>query len=385
MIVHAYYLKDARVRRYAEFLSTLGHHVDVLCLREDSELNFEIHNGVSIYRINVSRHRGGMMSYIFEYLLSFLLFFYKLNKLYFSGNRYELIHIHNFPNFLVFTAAIQKILGTKIILDVHDPMPELFQSKFRINNYHPLIRLLYFEERISIIYANCVITANHFFKTLLEQRNHPNQSVKVILNAPDSHFFNRDIDNCYINLNSLPFNILYVGTIAERYGIETGIRAVAKLKQTGRIPNIKLTIIPKIKNEGKYYYKLLNEVQKLGMDKSLNLLEPVPHDQMPKIIRDAHVSIYTPLPDIHMDIALSLKIPEVVAIGRPLVTSRLSVLEKYFGEEALFMCEPGNVDDCAAKIFKIYDKPEEAKQVAKCAQKALYNFRWENQRELYIK
>ena len=34
MIVHAYYLKDARVRRYAELLAAEGHRVDVLCLGE---------------------------------------------------------------------------------------------------------------------------------------------------------------------------------------------------------------------------------------------------------------------------------------------------------------------------------------------------------------
>jgi len=54
MIVHAYYLKDARVLRYAELLARQGHEVDVLCLRESNEALFEEHHGVSIYRINVS-------------------------------------------------------------------------------------------------------------------------------------------------------------------------------------------------------------------------------------------------------------------------------------------------------------------------------------------
>ena len=79
MIVHAYYIKDARVLRYAELLVKRGHKVDVLCLREADESLFEKHNGVLIYRINVSRNRGSKKRYIIEYLSSFLKFFFKIN------------------------------------------------------------------------------------------------------------------------------------------------------------------------------------------------------------------------------------------------------------------------------------------------------------------
>ncbi|MCK4817808.1 glycosyltransferase [bacterium] len=82
MVVHAYYLKDARVRRYAELLARQGHQVDVLCLRECNEAPFEEHFGVSIYRINVSRNRGGIIRYMIEYFSAFLKFLCKLNVLY---------------------------------------------------------------------------------------------------------------------------------------------------------------------------------------------------------------------------------------------------------------------------------------------------------------
>lgn len=384
MVVHAYYLKDARVRRYAESLVGEGHKVDVLCLREGREPHFEEHRGVRIYRINKSRNRSGLASYIFEYFSSFIRFFFKLNMLFFSGNYYKIIHIHNFPNFLVFTAVFQKVLGKKIILDIHDPMPELFSSKYKLNGSHALLRMLHLEERISAKFADFVITANHSFMDLLAERGVPANKMAVVLNAPDENQFNSVLDNSNSNRKSGIFNVLYVGTLAERYGIETSLRAIAKLKKEGTIPGLCFTVIPKIKNEGEYVDQLLGEVRKLDLDGCFHLLDPVPHHQMPEIIRDADLSVYTPLKDVHMDIALSLKIPEIIALGKPLVTSRLSVLQRYFGEDSLFMCEPGNVEDCAEKILEVYRNPEEVRLRVERGRNALAKISWKIQKKKYL-
>jgi peptidoglycan/xylan/chitin deacetylase (PgdA/CDA1 family)/glycosyltransferase involved in cell wall biosynthesis len=383
MIVHAYYLKDARVRRYAELLVREGHQVDVLCLREDREQAFEEHQGVNIYRINLSRNRGGILSYFFEYLSAFVRFFAKLNILFLKGHRYYLIHVHNFPNFLIFVPVVQKLFGTKIILDVHDPMPELFRSKYKIGENHPLIRLLYLEERISTRFADFVIAANHVFKDLLSGRSCPAEKISVVLNAPDDNFCKCKDNPVKSSVGPKSFNVLYIGTLAERYGLETVLNAIAKIKQSGSIPGIQLTIIPKIKNEGDYVQKIVHEVNTLKLNDCFTLLDPVPHDKMPDIIREADLSVYTPLPDVHMDIALSLKIPEIVAVGRPLVVSKLSVLKRYFGVDSFFMCEPGDVDDCAAKITQVYQQPEEAQSRVRRAQEALKKFAWDKQTAIY--
>lgn len=383
MIVHAYYLKDARVQRYSELLVEQGHHVDVLCLREKGEASYEEYLGVKIHRINISRLRGGMVSYILEYVLAFIRFFYKLNCLYLKGIRYPLIHVHNFPNFLVFTTVVQKVLGAKIILDVHDPMPELFRSKIKMDEHHPFIGFLYWEERLSTRYADFVIAANHRFKDLLEDRGCPENKVEVVLNTPDAKFTCSPLNMW--NQNGKAFTILYIGTLAERYGLDIALKAVAQIKSEGRIPSLGVIIIPKIKNEGNYLVYLKQMIEGLGLGDICSFLEPVPHNQMPEIISKADVSIYTPLPDVHMDIALSLKIPEVIAVGRPLVTSRLSVLQKYFGEKALFMFEPGNVNECAQRLLEIYHHPQDVQNRIKLSQEALKGFSWDKQKEVYLK
>ena len=50
MVVHAYYLRDARVIRYAEALAEAGHEVTVVCLQDPNDPPTERVNGVEIHR-----------------------------------------------------------------------------------------------------------------------------------------------------------------------------------------------------------------------------------------------------------------------------------------------------------------------------------------------
>jgi len=213
MVVHAYYFKDARVQRYAEFLAELGHNVDVLCLNEGDEPQWEVHNGVTIYRINLSRSRGGYINYVLEYFFSFLKLFFMLIRMQLTGKKYNIIHIHNFPNCLVLVCFFQKISGASIILDIHDPMPELFMSKYCVKKSNLLIKLLLVEERLSLKYADFVIVANDFFQELIVRRGCPLWKTAVILNVPSEKFSSESTSNQYGNLNRGCFEVLFIGSI----------------------------------------------------------------------------------------------------------------------------------------------------------------------------
>ena len=43
----------------------------------------------------------------------------------------DVFHVHNIPDFLVFAGLRLKWSGTRIILDIHDIVPELYESKFK--------------------------------------------------------------------------------------------------------------------------------------------------------------------------------------------------------------------------------------------------------------
>ncbi len=56
--------------------------------------------------------------------------------------KYDLVHVHNMPDFLVFAAAVPKLMGSKTILDIHDIVPELYCSKFGISSNSVVFKLI---------------------------------------------------------------------------------------------------------------------------------------------------------------------------------------------------------------------------------------------------
>src|SRR6185312_5770487 len=72
--------------------------------------------------------------------------------------RYDFVHVHNMPDVLVFSALVPKILGAKVVLDLHDPMPELMQTIFQLPEDSFSVRVLKRFEKWSIGFADLVLT-----------------------------------------------------------------------------------------------------------------------------------------------------------------------------------------------------------------------------------
>ncbi len=47
----------------------------------------------------------------------------------YRARRYDVVHVHNMPDFLVFAAFWPRAFARKVVLDVHDLMPEAYCSK----------------------------------------------------------------------------------------------------------------------------------------------------------------------------------------------------------------------------------------------------------------
>src|SRR5208282_1456553 len=167
VVVFSHYPSDPRPLREAETLVQLGMEVEIISIRQnDHEPRREICNGVNILRLPLRHRRGGRFSYFFQYgsfiLVSFfLLAFRSLTK------RYSFVHIHNMPDVLVFSALVPKVCGAKVILDLHDPMPELMMTIFGLEPESFGVRLMKKLEKWSIRFADVVITPNAAFAKLL--------------------------------------------------------------------------------------------------------------------------------------------------------------------------------------------------------------------------
>ena len=162
MVVYSHYPKDQRVRRKAETLKENGAKVDVICVRNINEKRLDEHNSVTIYRVPMKikkSERGGYFMYFFRYL-TFLFLSTALLTWLFIKNRYNVVHVHSIPDYLVFCSIIPKLFGAKIILDLHEFMPEVFATKFDISMDSKQVRIAKRLEMESVRFANFVFATS---------------------------------------------------------------------------------------------------------------------------------------------------------------------------------------------------------------------------------
>jgi glycosyltransferase involved in cell wall biosynthesis len=202
-----------------------GMSVDLICLKGESESLRETVNGVNVLRLPIPKTRGGKVAYLVQYsafvVACFILLAFRSVR-----KSHAVVHAHNMPDFLVFSALIPRILGSKVMLDLHDPMPELIQSIYGVPSNHWLVNLLIRLERWSIGFADLVITPNTTFRDLFEARGCPAGKILIVMNSPQIELFDprRFETKPPAFGKARSFQLMYHGLLVERHGLETAIR-----------------------------------------------------------------------------------------------------------------------------------------------------------------
>lgn len=382
MIVHAYYEGDARVRRYAESLASGGHRVTVLALRAPGKPKTEDLRGVQVERLPLSRRRGGMLRYLFEYL-----WFTLLCGMVLTGRcrRYDVVHAHNMPDFLVFAALLPRLLGRTVVLDVHDLMPEVYCSKFKTSVRHPGIWPIRVQEWLSHRFASaCVFATERFRQGAIERGTvRPDRSIAV-MNAADTTLFDRQAHPWRGPERAGEFVMLYLGTVSHRHGVDQCVRVLPLAAKS--IPGIKLVIHCKLsEGEGKPLQEVKDLAQQLGVADRVDIRPPLLLQDVPAAMSRASVGVFTPHMDVHIDMALSLKVPEFVAMDVPVVAVRTSIMTSLFREDEVAMFADGDDAAFADLLVRLHREPAYGRGMAERARRFTRERAWENEFAGYVR
>lgn len=371
MIVHAHYpLGEPRVEREAGALLKRGWNVDVICLKGKDESSQEMVAGVNVYRLPVQRHRGkGPLVQFLEYMVFFLMAAVKVTALD-HQKKYASVQAHNLPDFLIFSALFPKLRGARVLLDLHDLMPEFFAASFRRDITSLPARLLIFQEQISCRFADQVITVTEPWRQTLIQRGVPAHKVAVVMNVADSGVFQR---NGYaIRPANGTFHIMYHGTITHRYGVDLLLKAFRTLEP--KIPGLKLTI----HGRGEYLDELKALAQEAGLDgKVCFSSEYMPIADLAKFLQQGDVGVVPYRRNIFTDGILPTKMMEYVALGLPVVAARTPVISHYFDESMAEFFTPEDAQDLAMRIYDLYLDPDRRSQLSEQAAQFYQTYNWE--------
>src|SRR5262249_14941211 len=131
LVVQMVYDIDVRVRRKAEALVAAGYSVDVLALRpRGGEKSYTL-NGVNVQTVSLGKKRGSLARYFLEYAL-FCLWACFETTVRTLRRRYAVIDVNTLPDFLIFAPCFARLLGARLVLDMHEITPEFYMSKYGI-------------------------------------------------------------------------------------------------------------------------------------------------------------------------------------------------------------------------------------------------------------
>jgi len=369
MVAYTNYLSDARPRREAETLVRRGDQVDFIAVGEKDRPSTETVQGVRVFRVKQLRYRGGGgLSYIFAYLRFLCAATFKLVRL-FRKEHYDIVYVHTMPDLLVLVGLIPKLFGARIVLNIHDMMPELYMSKFGISEKHPLIRLLAFQEQFSIWLADKVICVHHPHRDVLCRRGARIEKITVLPNVPDPLIFRRDST---APKTESTFRIVYHGTIARRLGLDLGVRAFAKA--TDACPEARLEIY----GDGDAGDELEAQIKASGVADRIHFSKKMFRvESIAEMIQGASVGLIPNRRDVATDYMLPVKLLEYVHLGIPVIAPRLLAIQYYFSDEQVAYYEPGDVDELADCICRLYADPVKRAELARNGAEFAKKFHWD--------
>ena len=356
-IAYTGYELDFRVRRYAEMLADGENRIDVIALRDGSGESFATLNGVNIHKILQRDHREtGLASYLKNYIVFMISGSILLTRLYFR-HRYRIIHVHNVPDFLVFMALIPRLFGARIILDIHDVLPEFYCKKFGKEMDSGLARLLLLVERLCIKFSHHVIAANDIWREKLIARNGLDPSrCTTLLNYPVKKFFEDREEGS----KGDGFHLIYPGTLSHQHGVDILVRAMEIVKRENR--NIHLDLYP-LANVSEIRRQLEELILKLNVQDIVHFHETVLPEKLGSIFRNADVGVVPKRGGGFTEEAFSSKIFEYMAAGIPVIASRTRIDTYYFDDSLIKFFTPEDHDELAKCILELYRRPGEKTRI----------------------
>jgi glycosyltransferase involved in cell wall biosynthesis len=366
VLAYTFYEADGRVIRYAEALAQRGDHVDVVSLRRNGQPYHEEVRGVHVYRIQDRPvNENGKMQYLarlVKFLFGTALFVMRRH----AAHPYQIVHVHSVPDFEVFAAFFAKLGGAKIILDIHDIVPEFYQSKFGVTRKSLAFQGLAALEKISGAFAHHVIVSNHLWRKTLTARSIQERKCSVVMNYPDREKFHKRTRTRQDDR----FILFYPGTLSRHQGIDIAVRALGKIRD--RAPEAEFHIY----GDGPERRSLEKQSGAQRLHDRIFLKDILPIEKIADLMGEADLGIVPKRNDPFGGEAFSTKILEFMAVGIPVLVSRTKIDQYYFNDDVVSFFRPEDDDDLAEKLLNLIRDRDARRRLCENASKFVEEHTW---------
>jgi glycosyltransferase involved in cell wall biosynthesis len=379
IVVHASVPADPRIRRQADALLAAGHEVDIFALRDPGQLPEEQYGALRVLRLPVRRRFTGFAGHLAEYMAFTGRVAVRLTAEH-RRRRYRLVQVATLPDFLVAAVGPLKLAGVPLLLDLHEDMPAFFEDRFvgfPAGLLRPIVRAA---ARGSSAMADELLTVHEPLRALAVARGTAPEKITVVMNGADERLFDPARHRRRAFMEDGELRIVHHSSLHRIYGLEVAIEALGRLSPANGDPRARLDVY----GEGPYRPQIEAAVQRTGTGDRVHLHGSVPLDRLPELLAGADLGLVPSLPESYLQLSLSTKLLEYVAMGVPVIASDLATFRAHFDAAALTYVPGGDPNALAEAIRRISADPQAASLQADAAQRQGRPYGWSRQAPAYL-
>jgi len=340
---------DRRVWLECQALVSAGFRVAVVCPKGRGDPSYEVVDQVELHKYRPYAPGGSKLSFIFEYVYSFLATARLALRARRSG-RFAVLQACNPPDiFWPIAMAFRAADGTKFVFDHHDLCPELYESRFPCGPRPPYLGLRALERRTHRT-ADHVISTNDSYREIAIRRSGKRAGdVTVVRTGPDPDRLKRGPDDP-AQRRGRRYLAAYIGVMGPQDGVDIVVRAADVVVNEFARDDIAFTLI----GSGDCFDELVALRDKLGLAGHVEFTGRAPDELVTRILSTADVGLSPDPKNPLNDVSTMNKSMEYMAFELPVVAFDLKETRVSTGDAAVYVT-PNNVRDYALAIIELLD------------------------------
>lgn len=318
--------------------------------------NFEIWNGIKIYRANLlPRGNAGILRLFLNYL-SFSLF--ASIKIFFINDSFDKIIAYQLsPGTIGFPALMGKFkFKSKLYFYIQDLWPESLTEAGGIESG---IILKIINSMMNWFYSNSnkIIVQSEGFIFYLQKKGVPKYKINYLPNTVESFYKPEPIIKEYIDKFPKGYNIIFAGNLGIAQDFDTIIHAANILFKKGYLIN--WIII----GNGRGKLQIIEKITKLHLSSSFYFFGSLPSEEMPFYFACADLLLVSLKKSLIFSLTIPSKVQSYMACGKPILGNIDGVTSNVINDSQAGLCSnSGDFKNLANNVILFYNKsPEEIK------------------------
>ena len=341
---------DRRVWQESCTLRDAGYDVRVICPRMRGYTQpEERREGIQIYRHWISEEAGGFTGFFREYA-SALWGELRLAWNAWRRRRFQIIHLCNPPDLLFIVAWPFKFFGVRVVYDVHDLWPEMFEAKFgKRGIFYWFVRLA---ERLNYACADVVLATNESVKQVAMARGRKSaEQVFTVRTAPQIAATGVPPDPGL--KKGRAFLVGYIGVMGDADGVNYLVEAAGHLVHKLGRRDVHFLVM----GTGPQHDKLVKLRDHLGLQEFVDLPGRVSNEFLFSALQTIDLGVACDPINSYNDHCTMNKTLEYMAFGKPQVMFDIKEGRASAGEAARYVAE-NSAEKLGEAIGRVLDNPE---------------------------